>query len=245
MIYQTCWKKAFSVSCMVHLLAILLLAVMLTNIDPRQLPEEYIAIELTETGGKLDAAAGRPTQDSGAAPERSARPPAVSPDRIAAREDRPAAAPQAGPEPAGVEPAFAAATSSTLTGGGGEAPGGVSGDTALPSSGSGGQAAATGKPGARSAGGQEISGIVNAFLQAVEKRKDYPYIARRRGQEGTVTVAVRLTAAGELAGAHVLHSSGVAALDEAALALVRRVCPFPHQAGRAIAMNIPIAYQLE
>nr|WP_092072346.1 TonB family protein [Dendrosporobacter quercicolus]NSL48575.1 energy transducer TonB [Dendrosporobacter quercicolus DSM 1736]SDM40542.1 outer membrane transport energization protein TonB [Dendrosporobacter quercicolus] len=244
MTYQTCWKKAFSVSCMVHLLAILLLAVMLENIDHRQLPEEFIAIELTETGSRA-AVAGRPAQDSGAVPERSVSPPAVSPSRIAAREARPVAGPKAGPEPAGVEPALAAATSAGLAGGEGEAQGRAIGETALPSSGSGSQAAVTGKPGVRSAGSQEISGIVNAFLQAIEKRKDYPYIARRRGQEGTVTVAVRLTAAGELAGARVLHSSGVAALDEAALALVRRVCPFPHHAGRAIAMNIPIAYQLE
>lgn len=106
------------------------------------------------------------------------------------------------------------------------------------------EAAAGGNP-AESGQNDNIEGIINAFLVQIEKRKEYPYIARRRNQEGTVTVTVRLTAAGELAGEQVIRSSGVPALDEAALALVRKACPFPHSAGRSIAMNIPISYRLE
>ncbi|MGL5514264.1 MAG: energy transducer TonB, partial [Sporomusa sp.] len=102
----------------------------------------------------------------------------------------------------------------------------------------------TGAVGTKPAGRQDIDGIINAFLARVEKSKEYPYMARKRGQVGTVTVAVRLTAAGDLAGAHVVRSSGVATLDEAALKLVQRVCPFAHNAGRVIAMNIPITYNL-
>ncbi|HWR06226.1 hypothetical protein [Sporomusa sp.] len=58
----------------------------------------------------------------------------------------------------------------------------------------------------------------------------------------SVTPAIERTA---LTGVQVVRFSGVAALDEAALTLVRRVCPFVHNAGRTIAMNIPIAYQLD
>ncbi|HLU40385.1 MAG TPA: TonB family protein [Planctomycetota bacterium] len=49
----------------------------------------------------------------------------------------------------------------------------------------------------------------------------YPWLARRRGWEGTVVVQVRVDADGAVGAAAVVRSSGRAALDEAALAAVR------------------------
>ncbi|QDR78983.1 energy transducer TonB [Sporomusa termitida] len=227
MTYQPCWYKAVSLSCAVHLVFILLLVMVMGQLDrPLALPERYLTVELTEIAGCTYA-------DSVPAPA------AVSPvspqlDQPQPSAARPAADPAAAPAPAaGAEIAAVTATAGTAGSGEGPAP-----QTAA-------AVAGPAAPAARTAGGRELDSIINGFLSQIEKYKEYPYIARRRGQEGTVTVAVRLSAAGELAGAQVVRSSGIAALDEAALTLVRKVCPFAHNAGRSIAMNIPIAYQIE
>lgn len=87
--------------------------------------------------------------------------------------------------------------------------------------------------------------LLNLFLTEIEKHKVYPYNARRRGQEGNVLLMVRLDAGGELAGLQVVQSSGITALDEAAVALVRRICPFPRANGHPVALKVPITYQLQ
>lgn len=51
---------------------------------------------------------------------------------------------------------------------------------------------------------------------------DYPRVARARGWQGTVDIAVAVRADGSVAGADVLRSSGHAALDDAALEVARR-----------------------
>jgi len=86
---------------------------------------------------------------------------------------------------------------------------------------------------------------INAFLAKIEQYKEYPYLARRRGQEGTAVLLVRISPSGELTGLEVVRSSGVEALDEAAEKVVRRICPFSHDSGKMLAMRIPISYQLE
>jgi TonB family protein len=49
----------------------------------------------------------------------------------------------------------------------------------------------------------------------------YPLSARRRGEEGTTVVRARVDATGSVAHAEVARSSGVEAIDEAAVAAVR------------------------
>jgi protein TonB len=91
----------------------------------------------------------------------------------------------------------------------------------------------------------DLSGIIDAFVQRLEERKEYPYIARRRGQTGTVTVRVVLSANGSLESVSVISSSGVERLDEAAVMLVHAACPYRHGIGRELRMTIPIAYDLK
>lgn len=219
-----------------HLFMILLLAMSIKNIDPPQLPERQIVIEFTELSVSN-------SQDSGPAAVRNG---SITENAVPFSTN---AAPVPGKIAAVAQAVMSNRTSQAMadsehasmtvlsdnTGGDGE----ESAAQSMVNT----RTEAT--AGIQSAGSVAIDSIINDFLSQVEKRKEYPYIARRRGQEGTVTVAVRLNAAGELAGVKVIRSSGVAALDEAALALVRRVCPFSHNAGRTIGMNIPIAYQLE
>lgn len=64
----------------------------------------------------------------------------------------------------------------------------------------------------------------------------YPPAARRAGAEGTVQLAIELSAQGEIAAVVLLVSSGHRALDEAAAAAVRRWrCHPPRAGGQALA----------
>lgn len=233
MTYGMCWYKAFSLSCVVHLLCGILLVAVLGNIDSQPLPERQMLIELTAVEGSSSQSSEPAPAVSPASPEETQAKPAVSRPAVSP-VDRQVAVPRAGHALAGSESPVVTAAVAGVAGGSGES------TAAKPGAGLGSERAA-----AKAPGGGELDSIINAFLQQIEKRKDYPYMARRRGQEGTVTVTVRLNEVGELASVQVLRSSGVAALDEAALALVRKVCPFTHNTGQMIAMNIPIDYQIE
>jgi protein TonB len=87
--------------------------------------------------------------------------------------------------------------------------------------------------------------VIAAFLARLEQRKEYPYIARKRGQTGTVTVQIRIAPDGALRESTVVASSGVARLDEAALTLVRQSCPFRHETGEELRLTVPIVYDLK
>ena len=89
-----------------------------------------------------------------------------------------------------------------------------------------------------------------ALLTRLQRAIDYPGSARRRGAEGIVRMEVSLGPDGHLANVRVVEGSGHDDLDAAALALVRRVAPFPPvpptlvTAGR-FAFVVPIQYRLE
>ena len=91
----------------------------------------------------------------------------------------------------------------------------------------------------------DMAWIMEVFARRLEEKKDYPYIARKRGQAGTVLVRVRLQPSGELEDAVVVASSGVGRLDEAAIKLIRDACPFEHGTGRFLAVTVPITYVLK
>lgn len=240
-VYKTCWSKAFGFSCATHFLFILLLSFVLgRNLDSRPLPEQYITLEWDTVAeeANLEIAPFPP----GAAVNTGDSVPAL--DRPVKAQTKPAAAYDDSSLGAGRSSEAGESMASAVFAGSGTANPKGADSSGIRTVSAGGSDTQTVSSGRAEAGG-DINGIVNAFLSQIEKRKIYPYMARRLGQQGTVAVSVQLSADGELAGVQVLRSSGVAALDEAALALVRKVCPFPHHAGRAIAMNIPIAYHLE
>jgi protein TonB len=92
--------------------------------------------------------------------------------------------------------------------------------------------------------GVSVDSVIGAFVSEVEKRKEYPYIARKRGQEGVVIVRVALSAGGELDDLTIVESSGFSQLDDAAMSAIRRVCPFYHGLGQGVRMMVPIDYRL-
>jgi protein TonB len=64
-------------------------------------------------------------------------------------------------------------------------------------------------------------------LALVEKNKRYPQAARSRREQGTAQVSFTLDRQGMVVSARVTQSSGFGALDDEAIALLKRAQPFP------------------
>ena len=64
-------------------------------------------------------------------------------------------------------------------------------------------------------------------LALIEKNKRYPEAARSRREQGTAQVSFALDRKGMVSNARVIQSSGSNALDEEAVALLKRAEPFP------------------
>lgn len=78
--------------------------------------------------------------------------------------------------------------------------------------------------------------------------KHYPLQARRARQEGAVTVEAHFNADGALLRCVVHASSGFSALDEAAVAMVKRAADAvraQHQPGRNAQLRLPIVFELK
>lgn len=87
------------------------------------------------------------------------------------------------------------------------------------------------------------------LLQAhLRKRLRYPKSAQRRNQQGASFVFIRMNRDGMVQGYRLARSSGVAALDEEAMALIARAQPLPalpdDMPGAAIRFTVPITFQL-
>jgi TonB family protein len=78
---------------------------------------------------------------------------------------------------------------------------------------------------------------------------DYPGIARQRGWEGRVMLAVNVASDGQLQQIRVARSSGFAILDDSALQSLRQVDRIGEAVallnGRMLAMQIPVIYRLQ
>jgi protein TonB len=82
----------------------------------------------------------------------------------------------------------------------------------------------------------------------LERNKRYPEAAQARNQHGSVELAFSLDRQGRLTASRIAKSSGSAALDEAALDLVRRSRPFPppppEMSDAELNLNVPIRYNI-
>lgn len=81
----------------------------------------------------------------------------------------------------------------------------------------------------------------------IEAEKRYPLRARRSGQEGVVTIVVRIGPDGRLLAApRIAESSGVASLDREALGMARRASPFPASpAWNGLEIAVPVRFSLQ
>ncbi|MCF2907581.1 TonB family protein [Pseudoalteromonas sp. DL2-H2.2] len=86
-------------------------------------------------------------------------------------------------------------------------------------------------------------GQVQAYL---ERRKRYPRSAKIRAQQGAPWVKFSIDRQGNVLSVSLYRASGIAALDDEAIALVNRAAPLPAPpesvAGNPITMAVPIAF---
>ncbi len=98
-------------------------------------------------------------------------------------------------------------------------------------------------------GGDTYRVVQSALRKALLTRFDYPLLARRRGWEGRVRVALMVEPDGGLRDMHVVQSSGYQVLDEAALEDLREVGKLPEAyawlGGKELAVILPIQYRLQ
>jgi len=76
---------------------------------------------------------------------------------------------------------------------------------------------------------------------AIEKAKSYPFLARKKGIEGTVLVRFIINKNGLPQGIQIIRSSGYHILDEEVSKIIKRAAPFPEVAHEIIA---PITFKL-
>jgi TonB family protein len=88
------------------------------------------------------------------------------------------------------------------------------------------------------------SAIISSFVDRIESLKHYPYIARRRGIQGTVLIFVHLNKNGELKDVVLRKSSGHEILDMSAVELIKKATPFRHGYHSNLKIEIPITYKL-
>jgi protein TonB len=79
--------------------------------------------------------------------------------------------------------------------------------------------------------------------EAITKRTNYPYLARKNGWTGVVVVRFMIEEDGRVSEVWVDKSSGVPLLDQAATETVKSTAPFPRPPARA-EIVVPISYRL-
>lgn len=87
------------------------------------------------------------------------------------------------------------------------------------------------------------------LLALIERNKRYPEAARSRREQGIAQVSFALDRKGMVANARVIQSSGSSALDEEAVALLKRAEPFPAPPatfpGEFVVVRLPIRFTVK
>jgi periplasmic protein TonB len=105
------------------------------------------------------------------------------------------------------------------------------------------------RPAPRALAGSVVHGqYEQEIARWVERQRDYPLAARRRGLQGTAIVRLRLGADGSLIQAQIVRDTGHSILDRAALAMVERAAPYPEVpaalGGPSVDVLVPIQFSL-
>jgi protein TonB len=86
-------------------------------------------------------------------------------------------------------------------------------------------------------------------VKHLDRFKRYPEIARARGNQGEATVQFTVDRTGHVIAARVVHSSGSSALDEEALAVLKRADPLPAAPDQVGAttfdLTLPIQFRIK
>jgi protein TonB len=175
----------------------------------------------------------------------------VEPVATVGEWEGPPAPPDAAPDAGATEAVLVAALSAPAAGGngvGGLGPGEGAGSAAGSSAEAGG-GVGEGSGGGRGngPGGQNGNGVLDANPLATNEPPDYPYEARRAGEEGVVLLCAHVADDGAVTSVELLASCGHERLDRSALEAVAQWRYEPaRRNGRAVAqdINIPIRFRL-
>jgi protein TonB len=89
---------------------------------------------------------------------------------------------------------------------------------------------------------------VRQLLAHLNRHKHYPRAARARREEGVVTLSFTMDRNGRVLARYIAKSSGSAALDAEALAMLQRAEPLPafsaSMGGETRSFNVPIRFSL-
>ncbi|BCM24518.1 energy transducer TonB [Methyloradius palustris] len=87
------------------------------------------------------------------------------------------------------------------------------------------------------------------LTRAIEKYKQYPAIAQRRGWEGEVILELQLDGNGNMLSCRIYQSSNRESLDNQALEMVRKASPFPlpptSLRSKTFNILVPVSFKLE
>ncbi len=87
------------------------------------------------------------------------------------------------------------------------------------------------------------------LIGQLQRAKRYPDAARGAGEEGAAIVSFTMDRAGQVLSVRLVRSSGSAALDQEALALVHRAEPLPpppaQLPGQTLTLTVPIRFSLQ
>lgn len=112
-----------------------------------------------------------------------------------------------------------------------------------------GDTVAAAAPAVQQTSALNVSERVSAALQSqLAERFEYPWLARKRGWQGLVTLSLHIDANGELTQWKVARTSGYRILDRSALQAARGIGRLPQANqllnGRSLTLSIPVRYQL-
>ncbi len=92
-------------------------------------------------------------------------------------------------------------------------------------------------------------GIDNEFLKAIrlalQKRLDYPHLARQRGYEGEIFVKFLLDSKGKVSRIEIVRASKHHILNKSAVKTVKKACKDFPKPGEMTYIEVPIVYTLE
>ena len=91
----------------------------------------------------------------------------------------------------------------------------------------------------------DYEAYMDSVLKLIEGNKSYPYLARKKGQEGVVKINVLVDEEGEILDFGLEKSSGHRLLDKNAKELIASVFPVENKSGEKIRFVIPVRYKLD
>ena len=257
---QLSWSKAYIVSAVIHLVIFLLLAIGLAVVVAEKEQQTY----------EIDLQASDFSQGSGHAGggggSESLFPEPLKAEEVAKRvETVQQTMPTVHPVSETVAPVQDAvspptqssvstpsAASSTGTSTGGE-PGGGNGSGSGTGSGDGtgdGQGVGEGSGAGQGSGSGNVSGTgsspfdTNGFWAAVNAKKEYPYMAVKRGLEGTTQIVTTISSSGAITNVRISIPSGYSILDDAALSAAYAVGSYPNPTGKTVTVTTDVSFNL-